>query len=182
MKTIFRMFPMLLIFANSLRLSAENETDSIYKKEINRYSIYATAGFFPIYAIANGNFEVKLSSKPRTMAHYIGLKTSVGYWESMLSTGQQVGLGLATLSGKKANHLEVYAGITSILDTEQYQRHLDYPDNFPNQQPVYFKNYVYFWPAFSLGYRYQKPQKPIIFRTGLGYPDAVYVSLGYSFN
>jgi hypothetical protein len=182
MYAIFRNLVILLLLLNGYRISAQTETDSVGHMEFNRYSIYTTAGFYPIYAILNGNFEVKIASNSRVIAHYIGGKASVGYWESMIATGQQIGLGITTLSGKKANHLEVYAGITSIFDTDQYRRHLDYPDNFPNQQPVYFKNYVFIWPSISLGYRYQKPQKPFLFRTGLGYPDAVYVSLGYSFN
>ena len=36
-------------------------------------------------------------------------------------------------------------------------------------------------PAFGIGYRFQKPTGGIIFRTGISLPEAIYLSLGYSF-
>jgi hypothetical protein len=183
MQTTLRKPILLLIYLAVSSISLYGQSlDSVQRSEINNYSIYATGGFFPIYLIANLNFEVKLASKDRTIGHYIGLKSSGGQWESMTATGQQFGLGFAILSGKKTHHLEWYIGTTAIFDTEVYHRHQDNPDNFPNQQPVYFKNYIYIWPATSLAYRYQKPKKPFLLRTGIGYPDAVFLSLGYSFN
>lgn len=183
MQTTLRIPIFLLIYLAVSSISLYGQTsDSVQRSEINNYSLYATGGFFPIYFIANLNFEVKIASKERIIGHYIGLKSSGGQWSSMTATGQQFGLGFAILSGKKAHHLEWYIGTTAIFDTEVYHRHQDNPDNFPNQQPVYFKNYIYIWPATSLAYRYQKPQKPFLLRTGIGYPDAVFLSLGYSFN
>ncbi|WP_090249125.1 hypothetical protein [Lishizhenia tianjinensis] len=33
----------------------------------------------------------------------------------------------------------------------------------------------------SLGYRFQKPQKRFLFRTGFSYPEGVYIGAGYRF-
>ena len=38
----------------------------------------------------------------------------------------------------------------------------------------------YFYPAFTLGYRYQNPKGGIVFRAGIGYYEAN-IGLGYSF-
>lgn len=37
------------------------------------------------------------------------------------------------------------------------------------------------FPSFSIGYRSQKPQSNFIFRTGVGWPETLYVSWGVSF-
>jgi len=37
------------------------------------------------------------------------------------------------------------------------------------------------WPAFNLGYRYQVPEQGFVFRTGVGFPEFLYVGFGISF-
>ncbi len=36
-------------------------------------------------------------------------------------------------------------------------------------------------PAGSIGYRFQKAEGGFIFRTGIGFPDGLYVSAGFRF-
>lgn len=36
-------------------------------------------------------------------------------------------------------------------------------------------------PALMLGYRFQQPGNSFVFRTGLGIPDGLYISLGFAF-
>ncbi len=42
-------------------------------------------------------------------------------------------------------------------------------------------NYVRLSPVGSLGYRFQKPEGGILFRTGLGYPEGVFIGIGVGF-
>jgi hypothetical protein len=63
------------------------------------------------------------------------------------------------LTGVKKHHFEVSAGMVKSLD----------------------KNYDFFSPSGSIGYRIQKPNGHFIFRTGLGWPEALYLGLGASF-
>jgi hypothetical protein len=78
------------------------------------------------------------------------------YWEgsSKYILGQ-----FGILTGVKKHHLEASAGFVASLD--------EYYDLFPL--------------SGSFGYRYQKPKGHFIFRTGLGYPEAVNFGLGVSF-
>ena len=62
------------------------------------------------------------------------------------------------LTGIKKHHLEVSGGFVKSLD--------DY-DIFPL--------------SGSIGYRIQKPNSHFIFRTGVSWPEALYVGLGVSF-
>ncbi|MGJ8661126.1 MAG: hypothetical protein ACSHXL_03745 [Bacteroidota bacterium] len=43
------------------------------------------------------------------------------------------------------------------------------------------KNSKRIFPSVSVGYRSQKPQKNYVFRTGIGWPEAIYVGWGFSF-
>ena len=55
------------------------------------------------------------------------------------------------------------------------KRHLEAKAGF-----VYFKAFGPN-PSFAVGYRSQKPQSHYIFRTGVGWPEGIYVSWGFSF-
>lgn len=37
------------------------------------------------------------------------------------------------------------------------------------------------FPSFNIGYRYQKPLKRFVFRGGVGFPEMLYSSVGFSF-
>ena len=60
---------------------------------------------------------------------------------------------------EEKHHLEVSAGLVKSLDK--------YYDIFPL--------------SGSIGYRMQKPNGHFIFRTGVGWPEALYIDLGVSF-
>lgn len=81
---------------------------------------------------------------------------SMAYWEGASSyVLAQYGL----LTGVEKHHLEVSAGLVKSLDK--------YYDIFPL--------------SGSIGYRIQKPKGHFIFRTGVGWPEALYFGLGASF-
>lgn len=46
---------------------------------------------------------------------------------------------------------------------------------------IAYKRDFKIWPAVNIGYRYQKPGGKFIFRTGGGWPEAAYVSIGRAF-
>jgi hypothetical protein len=77
------------------------------------------------------------------------------YWEGSDSyiLGQY-----GIITGVKKHHLEASAGFVKLLD--EY-------DIFPL--------------SGSIGYRFQKPKGHFIFRTGVGWPEALYFGLGVSF-
>ena len=87
----------------------------------------------------------------------------LGYqgWVILLSSGGDAILfqpGIIT--GNKSRHFEAALGVTYITS--------DQNDGF-------------IAPAVSVGFRHQKPNKGFIFRTGIGYPDGIYVSFGIGF-
>jgi hypothetical protein len=63
------------------------------------------------------------------------------------------------LTGSRRSHFEAKAGVGFFWDGDLLS----------------------LFPSVSVGYRKQKPGSGFIFRTGIGFPDALYVSWGYSF-
>ena len=109
--------------------------------------------------------------------------TGTAYYERMfnkntsernISTFVNIGIGAMTyregsssyilarygiLTGAKNNHLEASLGVTSLLN----------------------ESYKIFPISTSIGYRRQKPGGHFIFRTGVAWPEALYVGIGASF-
>jgi hypothetical protein len=158
----------------------DNDNDTINRK-IQSNTINFSAGFYPIWGVLSFNYERKIKEMHTGFFKTYYIKGSGGKWSTFGGDGIHTGIGLSGLTGRKSNHFEMHIGITSIIQTERYHREKDNPDNFPNQQPVLLKNYIGFWPAGTLGYRFQKPGKPFLFRTGIGFPEAVYLGLGMAF-
>ena len=74
-----------------------------------------------------------------------------GYWSNV----PYGSLSMQGVFGLKESHLELGLGLSTIL-------------------------YISF-PTVSVGYRYQKPTGGFIFRSGIGFPDGIYLSLGLAF-
>jgi hypothetical protein len=56
----------------------------------------------------------------------------------------------------------------------------NYP--YPGYEPEPTRlSYSLILPAITIGYRYQKPDGHLVFRTGIASPDGVYVALGAAF-
>jgi len=88
-----------------------------------------------------------------------------------ISSITDVGFGLETHWGGGGSF---YMGRYGIL-TGNGKHHLE-----AKVGAVYFTD-LGLNPSFALGYSSQKPQSHFIFRTGVGWPEALYVSWGFSF-
>ena len=83
----------------------------------------------------------------------------------LTTSGFQYKLSLHYLSGLKTNHFEIGSGIY------RFDRRNNDGDGV---RPFYA-------PQLNLGYKYLKPNGKLSFRTGLGYPELLYVSFGRAF-
>jgi hypothetical protein len=144
-------------------------------------AIGVSGGFFPIYTVLNFHYERRVFNTEKGFFKTYFVRASGGNWDSMSYGGHHAGLSACGLTGLGKHHFELRIGAISILETGRYNNEKNNPNNFPDQQPVLFKNYVLFWPSGSMAYRFQKPDRPFIFRVGAGYPEAVFVGLGLAF-
>lgn len=152
-KTILALVFLMICF---LSISQERQKEVIVK---NYYpnAIYGSVGVGGLYFTATGFYERTLSynGNLRTFA-----KVGVGGY-ALWGIGGIYGMGhLGLLTGPNNNHLELSAGYNRFF-TGDLQG--DYP------------------LSGTLGYRFQKPEGLLIFRTGISFPEAVYLGLGFSF-
>ena len=75
-------------------------------------------------------------------------------------------LKVYTLIGRKYNKLEISAGIAGSNSKDRFST-------------LSCENCIL--PAGVIGYRYQNSQKPFVFKIGVGYPELIYIGLGFQF-
>lgn len=160
MKKTFITIVLLIVF-NSLVTGQEEKIDSL-KIKLNKNSINLSlgpGGILALFLPAHVSYERLIQGKVFGSRNSTIVDFGVGgaaHWEGA-SPFIISRFGILTGSGRR--HFEAKAGI------------------------------CYFWagdlqgllPSFSVGYRKQKPGSHFIFRTGVGFPDALYVSWGVSF-
>jgi hypothetical protein len=92
-------------------------------------------------------------------------------------------LSLKGVYGAKKSHLELGLGLAALFDKSGYDIGLsnaNYP--YPGYDSEPSKgDYINCTPAVSIGYRYQRPIGGFVFRTGIGFPDGVYLSFDLAF-
>lgn len=74
------------------------------------------------------------------------------------------------VSGRGKNHFETSLGPVFLFDWDDGRSVLTRPTNF-----------VHLFVHANMGYRFQSPYKRFIFRTGIGYPEVIYIGMGWSF-
>lgn len=155
--TKIKLFGIYLLLSNSTiaqTLKKENPTPALYKN-----AIYGSMGCAGWYFSASGFYERLLKSDFNE--DYISTFFKVGYggcefWEGS-SEYYIAQYGMLTGTGKR--HLELSGGVVVFND-------------FSSQLIL---------PSATIGYRRQKPNSHYIFRTGVSWPEAIYVGWGFSF-
>ena len=152
----------LFIVSNSLVTAQEENIDSL-KINLNKNSINLSLGpggilalFIPAHVSYERLFQGKVfGSRNSTIVDFgVGGAT---HWdlESPFIISR---FGILTGSGRR--HFEAKVGACFFFAGDMQNMLL---------------------PSGSIGYRKQKPGSHFIFRTGIGFPDALYVSWGVSF-
>ena len=161
MKKTF-MITVLFIVSNSLVTAQEENIDSL-KINLNKNSINLSLGpggilalFIPAHVSYERLFQGKVFGSRNSTIVDFGVG-GASHWEGV-SPFIISRFGILTGSGRR--HFEAKVGACFFFAGDMQNMLL---------------------PSGSIGYRKQKPGGHFIFRTGIGFPDALYVSLGFSF-
>ncbi len=150
-------------------------------KNTKHNTVYATLGL----TAQNINYERRIAGNndARFFTSYWA-KASYGRWvEPFGSKGRYSSLGLSALTGSKNNHIELGIGLTSFFDLDKYNYGVSDALTVNGGTGIIpsKSEYRFITPSGGIGYRFQKPNGRFIFRSGLGFPEAVYVSVGFCF-
>lgn len=161
LSVISKLGVLFLIALSALHLSAQQGPEKA--PEFSSANIFGSVGFIPLYGTLNGNLEILLTKSPRaeSLFPHCYVRLGAGRWASWGAKGPLGIAGATFLRGTGNNHLETFIGATLLKDD-------------------YYDNEVQLFPAAFIGYRYQPPVAGGIFRAGIGWPEAVSLSLGLS--
>lgn len=124
-------------------------------------NLFGSAGSVIIFGGISANYERMVLNIPEFNSS-LWLRLSAGKTYSLVLGGfiYQY-LSLTSLIGKENNHFETVIGLFrfgwDLFNAEGYGL------------------------AGGIGYRYQKPEGGFLFRSGLAFPESLYLSVGYSF-
>jgi hypothetical protein len=136
--------------------------------ELKKNAVSVTAGSWPeeFYFSLLGNYERMIFQLPKSFIHSFWIRVGAGPWAEFGPTGVNYVSTLSALLGRGGAHFEFGSGVlfTYWSDEKEFG-------------PIINERYL----AGFLGFRYQKPGGYFVFRTGLGWPEGIYLSLGYCF-
>jgi hypothetical protein len=162
--TVFLFILFSLFFAQKCLSQPQEGNTNGFKKN----SVYGTAGvwFEEIYGNVTLNYERMLFKFPASFLQTISIRSGAGPWVAWLSEGINCFSIISIMTGKRNSHLETGMGVL-----------FTYWSGSNDWHPIVNERYI----AGNLGYRYQKPGGSFVFRTGLGWPEGYYLSLGFCF-
>lgn len=186
------LIPLMLIVLALSRGPCWSQTADTLPTPYFQNAIYATLGTLFFSYTVNANLERLIWQNPESLFNSAWIKAGGGRWAhyfNYVNGGYSASLEAMTMSGSGNHHFECCAGVSFFYDKENYLHYLGDRDDYlmysgtdPEDYPLKPRSdFMHFLPSGSLGYRYQKPGAPILFRSGIGFPDAVYISLGVCF-
>lgn len=144
-------------------------------------ALYASAGTFLIYFAGGVYYERILIEKDRTALFF---KTGISPFVSWGSEGFTFSAGSTNLIGKNKSKLELGLGLALMYDKGSYDIAISNYNFDPNAYPGYTKptkrEYLDLFPIAVVGYRLVS-STGFTFRSGLGFPEGIYLSMGKSF-
>ncbi len=162
----------LLFFFMFLYQAQAQQKNAVYVGGGDNFILYD-------YRTLNINYELNLNHKDEArIFDYYALKTGLGVVESSHGIGFSFELGMVALIGGNAHNLELNLGAFTVYDSAGYMSDLERTDLMGETMP---KRAEYFIPipSGSVGYRFQKPEGGLMFRIGVGFPEVVYLGVGY---
>jgi len=160
-------FVICFIFITSIGFSQGSKLE-INSIGLKKNVIYATLGVEvdDFYGTILGNYERMLIQFPNSFVQSFWIRVGAGCWGAWGDQGSNYVSTLSMVMGKKSAHLEIGSGVlfTYHRETKSFE-------------PLVNDSHL----AGNLGFRFQKPGGYFILRTGMGWPEFLYLSLGFCF-
>lgn len=158
---VFGSFLVCLYLVSFMKLYAQENNSVITQPGLKKNVVSGTVGTVPgSWLVLAGSYERMIAERKDNFFNSHWIKASGGNFASWEASGPLIFVGMTSLIGAKINHIELNYGLTLL----------------GNLSSPY-----YFGPAGALGYRYQKPRGHFVFRAGIGYPEAFFLTLGFAF-
>jgi hypothetical protein len=138
-----------------LTVFSQEDSSPIQKSDFNKNSIHASIGTVVLYSTINCYYDRVIFERNKNKTTLGLLRLGYGRFGGIENGGGQYILQSGILRG-------YFEGLLGFSIRPQ-----------DGDEAVK--------PAISLGYRWQKPDKNLLFRAGIAYPESIYLGLGLSF-
>jgi hypothetical protein len=164
---IYLLAVLFLLFLPNKCCSQDSNSDSNINP-LNKNVISATLGIDPgeFYGTLLGSYEQMIVNFQKSFVNSLWVKVGAGPWVWWSGHGTNYISTISMLTGRKKVHIETGAGVL-----------FTYNSDFKGFRPLVHNRYF----AGNIGFRYQKPGGAFAFRTGIGWPEFLYLSIGYCF-
>jgi hypothetical protein len=169
-----------LVFILGLTFSVQSKAISIDSATLKPNVIHGHVGFFGLWGTAHVSYERLLFVKNKNRLNHFYLHTGAGAFVTWGSSGPTFVSQFKGITGKKNGHFEWGGGVAVLFDKLSYDITVSNARGGYEEKPRLVE-YCIPIPAFTVGYRFQKPDGHFVFRTGIASPDGLYVSLGVAF-
>jgi len=173
----------LLALLSILGFLNTSQAQNTAQDSLAKNTVYIGVGSMLICSHINVNYErVLFKNTNRKFIKTLTLRANVNFMKGYFcDSNSYMGVELVGLQGKSNHHLELMLGAASTYNKEGYQWHRNgFKDE--NGLPLYKRtDFIYVYPTLSVGYRFQRPTRGFFFRTGLGFPEGVFIGSGYTF-
>ncbi|MBN1116917.1 MAG: hypothetical protein JXA77_06925 [Bacteroidales bacterium] len=154
-------FTFLIVILTVCVFSQEYNKDTL-KYKINESAFHGGLGITPLYGSITVNYEIMLVERPNLVFKKRGFRAGTGIYQYYDDGSLNVVINYTCLTGAENNHFELGLGAAYMHFLTTSGR--------------------YIVPAPNIGYRFKKPEGKFVFRTGVGFPELIYLSFGYSLN
>ena len=151
-KTFTLIFLLALISVTSF-----GQMESLDISEFDKNSVYGNVGIGGLYFTATAYYE-RLIFKP--------------FEKNNISPILKIGYGGYADWNGQSDYLLAQAGIITGINKHHFES---------SAGLVYYPKDQTAFPSILVGYRKQKPNSPFLFRTGIGFPEAIYAGIGWTF-
>jgi hypothetical protein len=160
-----RIFMIVLIVFITFETMAVCQTtsDSFLSESFRKNVVYGTFGLYP-GAAYNLNYERQLIHLINYAVSSINIRLGYGVYGDLAGSEKMFLLSSNFIFGQGSNHFETDLGAAYLFKIVRM--------NSENGNGVI--------PLINAGYRFQKRNGHFVFRTGIGWPDCIHLSLGFA--
>ncbi|OFY63999.1 MAG: hypothetical protein A2V64_12370 [Bacteroidetes bacterium RBG_13_43_22] len=137
--------------------------DSVLSVNYKKNVVYGTFGLYP-GATYNLNYERQIIHLVKCSVSSINIRLGYGVYGDLAGSEKLFLLSSNFIFGQGSSHFETDLGAAYLFDIVRM--------NSENENGVI--------PVINAGYRFQKKNGHFVFRTGIGWPDCIYMSLGFA--
>lgn len=178
----------VLLFAISFTSSGQTKRE---KSGLRKNVLYGSFGYLFMYFSVEGGYQRMIWENQKLVFNTYWVRAGMGGYADLFSYtdgGPYYIITLGTMTGSKSSHFECHFGMTLMYNKHAYEdsygdykEYVRYGNNSGIHNEPQKSDFYFLRPAGSIGYRFQKPGSHFSFRAGVGYPESIFVNLGFVF-